>query len=81
MKCTEKNLGTTILYHRKKSGLSRNELALLAGIGKTVIYDIEHGKVTIKLQTLLKILHILNITLDLQSPLMEAYEKSEHICK
>ena len=76
MKYSEKNLGEIVLYHRKKSGLSRNELALFANTGKTVIYDIEHGKVTVKFQTLLKILHVLNICIDLQSPLMEAYEKS-----
>jgi DNA-binding XRE family transcriptional regulator len=32
-----------VLFHRKKSGLSRNQLADLAGVGKTVIYDIEKG--------------------------------------
>jgi DNA-binding XRE family transcriptional regulator len=33
-----------VLFHRKKSGLTRNQLADLAGVGKTVIYDIENGK-------------------------------------
>jgi hypothetical protein len=28
-----------VLFHRKKSGLSRNQLADLAGIGKTVIKE------------------------------------------
>ena len=39
---TEK-IGEMVFFHRKKSGLSRNELAKIAGVGKTVIYDIEHG--------------------------------------
>lgn len=37
-----------ILFHRKESGLTRNQLADLAGVGKTVIYDIEKGKETIQ---------------------------------
>ncbi len=37
-----------VLFHRKKSGLSRNQLADLAGVGKTVIYDIEKGKETMR---------------------------------
>lgn len=66
-------LGRVILYHRQNSGLNRLELANLAGVGKTVIYDIEHGKTTVKLNTLCKILDVLNITLDLSSPLMTSY--------
>lgn len=50
-----------ILERRKFAGLSRNELAEIAGVGKTVIYDIEHGKKTIQLDTLEKILKVLNI--------------------
>jgi DNA-binding XRE family transcriptional regulator len=39
-----------ILFHRKESGLTRNQLTDLAGVGKTVIYDIEKGKETIQLR-------------------------------
>jgi len=35
------NIGEIVLFHRKQSGLSRDQLAVLAGVGKTVIYDIE----------------------------------------
>lgn len=38
------DLAKTVIFHRKKSGLNRVELALLAGVGKTVVFDIEHGK-------------------------------------
>ncbi len=73
-----KELGNIIRYHRKMSGLSRVACAQLAGIGKTAIYDIEHGKETIQLRTLLKLMKLLNIKLELQSPLMKNYydEKS-----
>lgn len=63
------NLGDIIREHRKKSGLSRNELASLAGVGKTVIFDIEHNKISVRLNTILKILRVLNIRLILRSPL------------
>ncbi len=57
--------------HRKAAGLSRVRLAELAGVGKTVIYDIEKGKESVQLDTLRKILKVLNIKIVLTSPLME----------
>ena len=66
-----------IHYHRKQAGLSRQELAELAGVGKTVIYDLEKGKQTVKWSTILTILQALNIDISFQSPLMEEYEKSD----
>ena len=66
-----------VLFHRKKSGLTRNRLADLAGVGKTVIYDIEKGKETIRFSTLQKVLKALNIKIIYTSPLMEVFnEKS-----
>ncbi len=64
-----------VRFHRKKSGLSQAELASLAGVGKTVIFDIEKGKPSVQLDTLRKVLHVLNITLLLQSPLVETDPK------
>ena len=60
-----------VLFHRKKSGLTRNQLADLAGVGKTVIYDMEKGKETIRFSTLQKVLKALNIRITFTSPLME----------
>jgi len=60
-----------IMFHRKESGLTRNQLADLAGVGKTVIYDIEKGKETIQFSTLQKVLKALNIKIIFTSPLME----------
>ena len=64
-----------VLFHRKKSGLSRNQLADLAGVGKTVIYDIEKGKETIRFSTLQKVLKALNIKIIYTSPLMEVFNE------
>ena len=65
-----KEIGEVVLYHRKKSGLSRVACARLAGIGKTSIYDIEHGKPTVQLNTLLQLLAVLNIKIQFESPLL-----------
>lgn len=67
---TQEELGRIIQYHRKQSGLSRIALAELAGIGKTVVFDLEKGTKNVRLQTLLAILGVLNISLELKSPLM-----------
>ena len=63
-------LANVIKTHRKAAKLSRNQLAEMAGVGKTVIYDIEKGKETIQLDTLRKILKVLNIKIELKSPIM-----------
>ena len=60
-----------IRKHRKAAGLSRIQLADLAGVGKTAIYDIERGKESVRLDTFQKILKVLNIRIVLTSPLME----------
>lgn len=59
-------LAKTIREQRKKMKLSQLEFSKLAGVGKTVIFDIEHKKPTIKLSTLLKILKVLNIKVELK---------------
>jgi y4mF family transcriptional regulator len=64
------NISQMVKFHRKKSGLTQKELADLAGVGKTVIFDIEKGKETIQFYTLQKVLNVLNITLEFKSPLM-----------
>ena len=71
-------LAKTIRLHRKAAGLSRVQLAELAGVGKTVIYDIEKGKESVQLDTLQKILKVLNIKIVLTSPLMENLQNSEN---
>ena len=67
------NFGEVVHYHRKRAGLSRVALATVAGVGKTVIYDIERGKETVQLRSLLKVLRALNIAIELKSPLMDTY--------
>jgi HTH-type transcriptional regulator / antitoxin HipB len=62
-------LGNYIRALRKKSGLTQIQLAEMVGVGKSVIYDLEKGKETVQLSTLVKILSGLNIKVKLLSPL------------
>jgi transcriptional regulator with XRE-family HTH domain len=70
-------LTQVIKMHRKAARLSRVQLAELAGVGKTVIFDIEKGKESVQLDTLRKILKVLNIRVLLKSPLMDNLQNSE----
>jgi y4mF family transcriptional regulator len=63
-----RQIGQTISKVRKKAALTQQQLAQLAGVGKTVVFDIEKGKETVQLNTLLKILETLNIKLSLKTP-------------
>lgn len=63
-----------IRYYRKQAGLTQAELARLAGVGKTVVFDIEKGKQTIQLDTLLKLLAVLNIKIKIEPPFIRGEE-------
>lgn len=69
----ESALGALIRFHRKKAGMSRRELALLAGTGQTVIYQLEHGKQTVRLDVLTKIMGVLNMSLSVNGPFVEEF--------
>jgi len=71
-------IGDVIKYHRKKTGLSQKALADFAGIGKTVIFDLEKGKETVQFKSLIKVLNALNIKILLESPLMNKYNSEGH---
>lgn len=64
-------LANTIRLHRKAAGLSQLQLAEMAGVGKTVVFEIEKGKESVQLDTLRKILNVLNIKVQLFSPIMD----------
>ncbi|MDP3270120.1 MAG: helix-turn-helix transcriptional regulator [Legionella sp.] len=61
-------IANLVFYYRKQSGLSQQELARLSGVGKTVIYDIEKGKESVQLNTLLKVFDVLNIHIKFETP-------------
>ena len=71
------DLKNIVREHRRLSGLSQSQLAKLAGVGKTVIFDIEHGKESVQFDTLKKVFDALNIRFILQSPVLER-RQTEH---
>src|SRR5271163_554771 len=65
------SLPQLIKSHRKKAALAQAQLAKLAGVGKTVVWDIENGKESVQWDTLQKILRVLNISVEWRSPLLD----------
>lgn len=66
------SLGGAVRRHRKLAGLTRSELAQLAGVGKTVVFDLEQGKATMRMATVLRLLAALNIRLGWTAPTGES---------
>ncbi len=64
-------IATIIKIHRKAANLTQIQLAELAGVGKTVVFELEKGKETVKLNTLRKVLKVLNIDMRFTSPLLD----------
>ena len=71
-------LAKTVRDHRKAARLSQLRLAELAGVGKTVVFDVEKGKETVKLSTLRKILKVLNIKAIFVSPFSNTDPSPDH---
>lgn len=67
---TYPTLGTVARFHRERAGLSRRALSELAGVSETAIYDVEHDKSTVQLQTVVLLFNVLNVQLRYESPLM-----------
>lgn len=66
-----------VRFHRKKAKLTQFELAKLIDIGKTSVFDIEKGKKTVRLSTLMAVLDALNVKMHFESPLMHKFEDHE----
>ncbi len=62
------DLASLVRYHRKRSGLTQQELAELAGVGKNLVYDLESGKTTVRYENLLRVLEVLNVRVDSAAP-------------
>ena len=64
-------IGQMVRYHRKKEQLSLHALAEKAGVGKTVVFDVEHGKRSVQVDILFKILKALDIQLLFRTPVAD----------
>lgn len=71
------DIANMVRYYRKQSGLSQRDFAKIAGVGKTALFDIEKGKETVQLNTLLKVLDVLNIKMKFDTPFPEQIKSAE----
>lgn len=62
-------LGRVVRKTRRAAGLTQIELAELAGVGKSAVFDIEKGKENVQLSTLLRVLRVLHIELAIKAPI------------
>lgn len=72
------DIGAFVRFHRKRSSLTQAQLAKLAGVGKTAVFDIEKNKQSIQFDTLKKVLKVLNVSIEFRSPLKKEFEESRH---
>ncbi len=69
------NLAEIIKKTRKLADLSQIELAGRAGVGKTLIFNLEKGSTQISFNNILKVLKVLNIKLDFKLPFHHGNEE------
>ena len=62
------NIGDLIKTHRKKASITQKELADLAGVGKTTVFDVENNKQTVRFENIMRLFSVLNIKLSATSP-------------
>jgi HTH-type transcriptional regulator / antitoxin HipB len=62
-------IGKIVLRERERLGLRQDEVALAAGVSTRVVHQIENGKATSRLDSLVPVLDALGIELEAQSRL------------
>mgnify|MGYP001618918918 FL=1 len=62
---TTQHLGIAIRAARKQLGLTQPQLALAAGVGVRFIVDLEAGKPTLRLETVLRVIDALGGTVQI----------------
>ena len=62
---TTQQLGQLLRADRKQLGLTQSQLALEAGVGLRFIVDLEAGKPTLRLETVLKVIDALGGAINL----------------
>lgn len=61
-------IGQAVLRERERLGLRQDELALAAGVSTRVIHQIENGKPTSRLDSLIPVLDAVGLTLGIEAP-------------
>jgi len=74
---SSQQLGQALRAARKQLGLTQSQLALAAGVGLRFIVDLEAGKPTLRLETVLRVIEALGGEVNL-SGLPVATEGGDH---
>lgn len=61
-------IGQAVRQERERSGLRQDELALVAGVSTRVVHQIEHGKPTSRLDSVVSVLDALGLQLSVEGP-------------
>ena len=77
IKSTQK-LGDALRSARKRLGLTQPQLALAAGVGVRFIVDLESGKPTVRLDSVLRVIDALGGVINLEGLPASANEVSTH---
>jgi HTH-type transcriptional regulator/antitoxin HipB len=59
-------LGEALRDRRRQLGLNQRQLGRLAGVGVAFLYELEHGKPTVRLDKVLAVLEVLGLELCLR---------------
>ena len=57
------SLGAAVRDRRKALGINQAELAALSGVGLAFLYELEHGKATVRIDKVLAVLEVLGLEL------------------
>ena len=71
-----RQLGSIILFHRKRADLSQAELARHAGVSRYVVQDLEAGRGRTTWKKLEAVLSVLNLRLEPEGPLVEEWRRT-----
>lgn len=61
-----KQLGQALRNRRRSLGLSQIQVCDLAGVGPAFLYELEHGKPTVRLDKVMAVLEVLGMGLQLR---------------
>jgi HTH-type transcriptional regulator/antitoxin HipB len=62
---TPEDLGRAVRQARRDRGLTQDDLALASGTGRRFVFDLEHGKRTVRLHSVLAVLAALGLSVEL----------------
>ena len=72
------DIGSTLRLLRKRQGLTQAEAAGLTGVGVRFMSELENGKPTVRLETLIKVLRGYGLRIQLVGPGLAALAADDH---